>query len=184
MKRTQWKDALRKQKISFLSIVVIAALGVTIFLGIDFSADAIRKNGTAFYADAQFRDAEVASTLLLSEKDLKEIRSLDGVTDVEGVYLTAGKVRSNELRTDVNVISLTERINLPVVQEGRLPERNSECAVEQRLMAKMGWTVGDVITITNAADGKPEYLQNATFTISASITHPDHICRTRSTRER
>ncbi len=179
MKRTQWKDALRniwKQKISFLSIVVIAALGVTIFLGIDFSADAIRKNGTAFYADAQFRDAEVASTLLLSEKDLKEIRSLDGVTDVEGVYLTAGKVRSNELRTDVNVISLTERINLPVVQEGRLPERNSECAVEQRLMAKMGWTVGDVITITNAADGKPEYLQNATFTISASITHPDHIC--------
>lgn len=179
MKRTQLKDALRniwKQKISFLSIVVIAALGVTIFLGIDYSADAIRKNGTAFYAGTQFRDAEILSTLLLSEEDLNEIRSLEGVSDVEGVYSTGVKVRSGETRTDANVVSLTERINLPVVKEGRLPEKDSECAVEQRLMTQMGWKVGDVITVTDVSDGIPEYLKTATFTISASIVHPDHIC--------
>lgn len=179
MKRTQFKDALRniwKQKISFLSIAVIAALGVTIFLGIDYSANAVRKNGTAFYADTQFRDAEILSTLLLSEEDLSELRNLDGVTDVEGVYMTGVKVASDGIRTDANVISLTERINLPVVLEGRLPEKNSECAVEQRLMTQMGWEVGDVITVTDASDGKPEYLKNATFTISASITHSDHVC--------
>ena len=179
MKRTQFKDALRniwKQKISFLSIVVIAALGVTIFLGIDYSANAVRKNGTAFYADTQFRDAEILSTLLLSEEDIQELRNLDGVTDVEGVYLTGVKVSSNGTRTDANAISLTERINLPVVLEGRLPEKNSECAVEQRLMTQMGWKVGDVIAVTDAQDGKPEYLKIATFTVSASISHPDHVC--------
>ena len=179
MKRTQFKDASRniwKQKISFLSIAVIAALGVTIFLGIDYSADAIRKNGTAYYADTQFRDVEILSTLLLSEEDLDAIRRTDGVTDVEGVYTTGVKVSSSETRTDANVISLTERINLPVVKEGRLPENERECAVEQLLMTQMGWNVGDVITVTDASDGKPEYLKNATFAISASVTHPDHVC--------
>ena len=39
MKRTQRKDALRnigRQKVSYLSIVVIALLGVTMFLGVFF----------------------------------------------------------------------------------------------------------------------------------------------------
>lgn len=179
MKKTQLKDALRniwKQKVSFLSIVVIAMLGVTIFLGIDYSADAIRKNGTAFYADTNFRDVEILSTLLFSEEDLQEIRRLDGVTDVEGVYVTSAKVSSDGVRTDANVISLTERISLPVVTEGRLPQSDRECAVEQRLMEQMRWKTGDVITVTNASDGKPEYLQKTEYEICGVIIHPDHVC--------
>ena len=49
MKKTQLKDALRniwKQKVSFLSIIVIALLGVTTFLGIGYSAAALRRNAS------------------------------------------------------------------------------------------------------------------------------------------
>ena len=52
MKRTQRKDALRnigRQKVSYLSIVVIALLGVTAYLGICYSAEAMKANGSVQY---------------------------------------------------------------------------------------------------------------------------------------
>ena len=179
MKRTQIKDALRniwKQKISFLSIVVIAALGVTMFLGIDYAATAIRKTGSAFYNGAQYRDIELVSTLLLSEQDIEAIRETEGVTDAEGILVTNAKVRANDLKEDIQVLSLTERINLPVLYEGRLPERNGECAVEQQLLQKMGWQIGDRILLCNAKDEPAAYLMQAAFTVCGTVMHPDHVC--------
>ena len=181
MKRTQLKDALRnirKQIVSFLSIVVIALLGVTIFLGIDYSAYAMRKNGTAFYESVGFRDIETISTLLLSEQDIDAIRSTEGVADVEGVYAADAKVTAGDVRMNAIAVSATERINLPSILEGRLPENDRECAVEQRLMKQMGWKTGDTITLMNAQGEKPRYLLQDTFTICGVILHPDHIGNT------
>ena len=48
MKPTQRKDALRnigRQKVSYLSIVIIALMGVTAFLGICYAAAAMKLNG-------------------------------------------------------------------------------------------------------------------------------------------
>ncbi len=179
MKRTQIKDALRnirKLQISFWSIVVIAALGVTIFLGVDYAAAALRKNATAYYRDTSFRDVEIVSTMLLSGEDMEVIRSTEGVTDVEGVYMTAAKAVSNDTRMDAYVISVTERINIPSVYEGRLPENVGECAIERRLMDQMGWKVGDTIAVTSADGKTPQYLKADSFVICGAILHPDHAC--------
>jgi hypothetical protein len=93
VKKTQIKDALRniwKQKVSFLSIIVIALLGVTTFLGIGYSADALRKNASAAYNQQNFRDLEVISTRLLTPEDLDCMRAIEGVADIEPVWQTAG----------------------------------------------------------------------------------------------
>lgn len=179
MKRTQIKDALRnirKLQISFWSIVVIAALGVTIFLGVDYAAAALRKNATAYYQNTGFRDVEIVSTMLLSGEDMDVIRNTEGVTDVEGVYMTSAKAVSNDTRMDAYVISVTERINIPSVYEGRLPENVGECAVERRLMDQMGWKVGDTIAVTSAEGTTPQYLNADSFVICGAILHPDHAC--------
>lgn len=183
MKRTQFKDALRniwKQRISFLSIIVIALLGAMIFLGLEYSVYAMRRNGSSFYAKTAFRDIESISTLLFSENDLDAIRNTEGVTDVEGVLQTSAKVTAEDVRTDANVISLTERINLPLVLEGRLPQNDRECAVEQRLMRQMGWKTGDRISLTDAGGKTAKYLRNETYEITGVILHPDHICNSLS----
>ena len=164
MKKTQILDALRnikKQKISFLSIVVIALLGVTMFLGIDYGAAAIRANGATFYNSANFRDVEVISTLLFSEEDLDGIRRIDGVRDVEGVYSTNAKVASNGVRKDAVILSATERINQPVLLEGSLPSRADECAVERDLAEQMNWKPGDTVRLCNAQGDTAEYLRDA-----------------------
>lgn len=177
MKRTQLKDALRniwKQKVSYLSIIVIAFLGVTTFLGIDYSAGALRQNGSALYNEQNFRDIEIVSTLLMSGEDMDAIRNTDGVAEAEAVWQTSAKVSSGENRRDVSVISLTERINLPQLVRGHLPDSAGECAVEQRLAEEMGWQTGDRITLQNAAGETPQYLLDREYVITGIADHPDH----------
>ena len=178
MKQTQVKDALRniwKQKVSYLSIVVIAFLAVTAYVGIDLGAEALRRSGSTFYEETIFRDEEIVSTLLLTENDIEAIRAVEGVADVEGVYQTTGSVTNNELHESVSVLSLTQRINLPQVVSGRLPASPGECAVEQPIMEKLGLSVGDRIGITDSQGETAAYLRNETFLITGVVFHPDHM---------
>ena len=73
MKRTQIKDAVRnikKRWVSFLSVIVIALLGTSIYLSIGFAGGAIFRNGSEMYDAMCFRSVEVVSTRLISEDDV------------------------------------------------------------------------------------------------------------------
>ena len=177
MKKMQFTDDvrnIRRQMISWLSIVLIAFLGVTAFLGIGYSADALLRNGSDVYNQANFRDLEVVTTLLLNEDALTEILKVEGVADAEKVWQTSAKVSSAEKRQDVYVISLTERISLPKITEGRLPADPSECAAEERLALAMDWHVGDRIDVPDAAGNTPQFLKGREFILTGIVHHPDH----------
>ncbi|MBQ6373318.1 MAG: hypothetical protein IJJ45_02400 [Clostridia bacterium] len=177
MKRTQVKDSLRniwKQKVSYLSVIVIAFLGVATFLGISFSDAALRRNGSDMYNAVNYRDLEIMSTALLNEEDLEQIRDVEGVVDVEAVWQTGAKVSSGDKRQEINVITLTERVNQTHLIEGRLPEAADECAVEQRLAQDMGWKLGDPVKALTAKGEKAEYLKDGSFVIVGIADHPDH----------
>lgn len=178
MKKTQIKDALRniwKQKVSFLSVLIIAAIGATTFLGIEYSASAMRANGSSIYNRYNFRDVEVISTLLFTEEDLDALRGIEGVTDAEPLRFTEAKLIHGEMREDLVVVTQTERINLPDVAEGRMPAEGTECALEKMIADKLGLRVGDAIMLLDAKDNKPEYLCSSEFTVVGIINHPDHI---------
>ena len=177
MKRTQVKDALRnigKQKVSWFAIVVIAMLSVMAYLGINFASHGIAGNGNAFYDETHFRDAEIVSTLLVTPEDISALRAVEGVSDVEGAYQTSGKIENGALRANVDVVSLTDRINTPLLLEGRLPEAADECAVEQPVLEALALTVGDTICIADAKGERAEYLLSDSFVITGVIHHPDH----------
>ncbi|MBQ3920970.1 MAG: hypothetical protein II689_01910, partial [Firmicutes bacterium] len=177
MKKTQQKDALRnisKQKVSYLSIVVIAMLAVMAYLGINFASAAIANNGNEFYGATDFRDVEVISTKLLTEDDMSAIRALEGVTEAEGVWQTDGVVIAGEGHKNADVVSLTEHVNVPMVLEGRLPERTDECALEQELAEELGIKPGDVISVQDPGGGNAQYLLGSEFTVTGIVFHPDH----------
>ena len=124
MKRTQRKDALRnigRQKVSYLSIVIIALMGVTAFLGICYAAAAMKVNGSKAYNELDFRDVEVISTHLLTEEDLAALKNTAGVLDVEPLWQTGANAYGSGARESAVVITVTERLNRPNVREGRLP---------------------------------------------------------------
>ena len=113
MKKTQLKDALKniqKQKVSFFSISVIAAMAVAAFLGLNFGAYAIAQNADRFYESTNFRDAEVASTLLLSPEDIEALKKIEGVSSVEPVWQSSGVLVNGELSRKTTVVSLTTGI--------------------------------------------------------------------------
>ena len=177
MKRTQLKDALRniwKQKVSYLSIIVIAFLGVATFLGINYSDGALRKNGSVMYNAVNYRDLELVSTGAFSPEDLDAILSVEGVVDAEPVWQTGAKASAEGKRQDINVISLTERVNQTDLIEGRMPESAEECAVEQRLADDMGWRLGDSVLAQNSKGEAAQFLKNDRFTIVGIANHPDH----------
>lgn len=175
MKRTQFKDALRniwKQRVAYLSVIVIALLGVTTFLGVNYAYEALKKNSSGMYNAVNYRDIEIISTGLLTEEDLEAILNTAGVTDAEAVWQTGVKVEAGDKKQDVNIITLTERINRPDLIEGRLPEAAGECAVERMLADEMGWRVGDEVQALKAAGDT--YLANDRFSIVGVVNHPDH----------
>ncbi len=182
MKKTQIKDALRnirKQKVSFLSIIVIALLGVTAFLGIGYSASALRKNASAAYNRQNYRDIEVISMRLLTAEDLDCIRALDGVKDVEPVWQTAANVFIGNEKQVINIITATERINLVSTIEGRMPKDASECAIEQTVAGEAGWKIGDEIEWAEMTDVTGQFfLGGDPFTIVGIVAHPDHASKT------
>ena len=171
------KDALRniwKQKVSYLSIIVIAFLGVTTFLGIDYSDGALKKNGSRMYNGVNFRDIEIISTMLLTTEDLEKISATEGVADTEAVWQTEAKLSSDGKKVDAQVISLTERMNQPDLVEGRLPETVHECAVEQGIAEELGWQTGDEIDVLDAKGETAKYLLDSHYVITGIANHPDH----------
>ena len=178
MKKTQFVDCIRniaKQKVSFVSIILIAIMGVTAFLGIGYTSTALCKNSSDVYDSLNFRDIEMVSTLLFSDKDIQDIRGVEGVKDVEPIRYTGAKLCYANERESVNVISVSNRINLSVSVKGRLPKGAGECAVEQKTADELGLKVGDKIALINVEGNTAEYLGGSDYVITGIAKHADHI---------
>ena len=180
MKPTQKKDTrrnIRKQIVSYLSIIVIAMLAVLVYLGINFGARGIADSGNVFYDETKFRDAEIVSTLLLTEEDLDKVRGIEGVKDCEGVYQTTAKLdRGEGILMGVDVVSLTTKINVPKVLEGKVPSGPEECVIEQQVAIDAGLKVGDRIKIRGDKEDMPDHMTHNEFTITGIVWHPDNAC--------
>lgn len=181
MKKTQWKDAVRtikKRIVPYLSVILIALLGTSIFLCIGFAGKAIVRNGTAAYDSMNFRSIEIISTLLISEDDIAELNALDGVQKAEPVWQAGASVYHNGVSENANFITVGRDINVPQVLEGRLPENEQECAVEYSLAEKLGLHVGDLLDDYSMTDSAGEYLNYCEFLITGIVLHPDHLSLT------
>ena len=178
MKKTQLLDAVRnikKQFVSFLSIVVIAMLAATAYLAIAYTSAALRKTASDYFNTWGFWDIEVSSTLLMDEEDLEAIRAVPGVASAEPVWQIDSRLICEGGSFDASIISLPQEISRPELLEGRLPETTDECAVEEELLKKAELSVGDEITIENAALMGIDALSQESFVITGTFRSPDHI---------
>ena len=174
MKKTQLKDLLRNikgQLISWLSIVVIAMMAITAFLGVRFSSKSLYDDANKIYGETNYRDIELYSTVLFDENDEKEIRKVESVKDAEGIYSVSLSLNFRNDSKAVDVVSLTERINIPAVFSGRLPQNRNECAIEEDIALGIGAGVGDTVTIEDPND----FLLNKSFTVVGIVCHPDNL---------
>ena len=87
MKNAMTKSTLREIKGSFsrwIAILAICALGVGFFCGLKICKEDFILTGDTFYAQHNFYDYELMSTLGLEKKDVTKMQALDGIAKARG----------------------------------------------------------------------------------------------------
>ena len=89
MTKTELLDArrnIRKEFVAFISIVMIGLLAALAYLGIAYSAAALKQDALLFFNAQRLWDIEIASTMLMTEEDLEAIRAIPDVAEAERVW--------------------------------------------------------------------------------------------------
>ena len=107
-----------------------------------------RQKATEYYAAHNFKDYDFVSSYGISEANLAKIKNADKVTDAEGVIQADGSISFDGNKRNVTIISLTERVSVPDVAEGRLPQGRDECMVGEDFAEVEGLKVGDKVKIS------------------------------------
>lgn len=171
-------DTLREIKNTrsrFLSILVLSALAVCFLAGLRVTEPDM-KNSVDQYLDVQqLMDLRVVSTLGLTEEDVDVLSRQEGVALAQGAYTVDATVKVSDKDSTVKVLSFTEEINIPDLQEGRLPENAGECLVEPRFLQETGLSVGDKITLDTGTGDYEDALVQSEFTIVGSANSPLYL---------
>ena len=171
-------DTLREIKNTrsrFLSILVLSALAVCFLAGLRVTEPDM-KNSVDQYLDAQrLMDLRVVSTLGLTEEDVDVLSRQEGVALAQGAYTVDATVKVSDKDSTVKVLSFTDEINIPDLQEGRLPEKAGECLVEPRFLQETGLSVGDKITLDTGTGDYEDALVQSEFTIVGSANSPLYL---------
>lgn len=178
MKKTQLIEAtrnIRRNRVSFFSIVIISMLAVVAFLGLSFSAEGLKKCADATYASGRFADIEINAAAAFSQRDLDAVRASEGVADAEGIVSLPSRVSSGSDTKDIVLRSLSEQISLPHLLDGRLPQTKDECAVEKTLADKMGYQLGDQVHLTGRSAATDAAITEKNYTVTGVFTIAEHL---------
>ncbi len=169
MGNAYWKDiwqTVKKEKKRFLSIAVIATLGVTMMCGLRASCVDLRYSADRFFDEQNLFDVRVLSTLGLTDEDIEALAAIDGVEDVDGGYSETVYTKFDGIQKSIDVRTLSEKgFNMPYLLEGELPEQENEIVITENYKNQTGNGVGDVIVL----DDEPEYLKENKFKITGII---------------
>lgn len=135
----------------FLSIAVISLLGVSVLTGIYAGCRDMFLAADRFYDGQGLHDIQILSTYGLTDDDIVALRRIDGVDTIQ-------PERTQSATTDVagtdKSVTMTEigveGLDLPYLQEGRMPTKAGEVAVTEKYLIDSGHSIGDTITITPA----------------------------------
>ena len=178
MKRTQIIEAMRnirRNGVSFLSVIIISMLAVTAYLGLSFSSEAMLRSADATFEAERFADVEISAAVPFTEEDLETVRSAEGIAEVEGILYVPSRVAGESESRDVVIRTLSERVNLPHLTEGSLPQAADECAVEKTLAAAMGYRIGDTVCLTGRSRMTDAVIKEKTYTVTGIFTIGDHL---------
>ncbi len=167
------KNALREIRSTFgrfFAIMAIIALGVGFFTGVRIVTPAMVNTVNKFLDENQFYDYRLLSSIGWEEEDVEDFKSRPEVRYAEGSYtldiLTAGS-REYVLRAH----SLTDNINGIRLKEGRLPQNENECVIENGR-----FKIGNTITLSeDNSDSVKKALKSDKFTIVGSADSSMYI---------
>ena len=167
------KDILReisKTKSKFISIMIIMFLGVFIFVGLKETSPAMVNTYNKYIERHKMYDLRVSHNFGINEEDMKIINALDNVDLSESYFIKKLQItNSNEF---VNIESLPEKLVLPKLTEGTLPNNDREIALVESLQSS--YKIGDEISFISDKS-ESNTLKQYKFKVVGFVQGADHI---------
>lgn len=143
--------AISKTRRRFLSILVMAFLGVGFYSGLVASSPDMLDSLDKYVDSSNMYDVNIVSTLGLTDEDITAIEEIDGVEKAYGLQSKDTFVTFNDKEKICKVIEYNENVNRPVLVAGRMPENSDECLLDNGNITSGNAeeNLGKTITIQN-----------------------------------
>lgn len=187
MKNALLKDTLRditKSFGRFMSILIIAALGVAFFTGVKVGPTDMEYTADKYYDDYNLMDIRILSTLGLTKDDVESLKSIENIEGIFGTYSMDVLTTYNAKELVLKVHGLpkdmsqdnNDYINRVRVIEGRLPEKLEECVIENTKISSLGVNIGDKLTLKSGTTTElGESLDTTEYEIVGIVESPFYL---------
>ena len=172
LRKEFWME-IRKSKSRFISILLIVALGVAFFSGIQASSPDMRYSGDAYYDESSLMDIKVVGTMGLTSDDVSSIESIDGIESAEGAWSTDVMCGEGQKQKVLRIESINDTVNKLDVQEGRLPEKSGEIFLDSTFASSNEYKVGDKVVLRE--EGDSPVLVTTEYTVVGTGRSPLYI---------
>lgn len=185
MKQSAMRKNLRQSILRsfgrYFAITAIIMLGAGLFLGLVMTKTDMVATGQSFTDEQNMFDLRMISNYGWSEDYVAEFATLPGVEEAEGLrYLDLIAQLEGQGEEAYRFYALPEKINLPALEGGRMPQSAGECLAD-------GYYYDDAIlgkTITVSESNEEDSLDSLTqktFTVVGYVSSPLYMDMNRGT---
>ena len=145
--------------------------------------------GDIYFDNNGLYDVYLLSTMGFTQEDIDAIRGVDGVSSLMPAYNADVIIEKDESEAVLRLhsIPLSEdgqtaggEINLPVLKEGRFPQKSGECVVDSYQLHSLQLEVGDTFTLSEkTGQDTLDGLKTHTYTVVGVVDSPMYISLTR-----
>lgn len=180
LKKSAYRE-IRGTKSRFFSIFGIVAIGVGFFSGLKASAPDMRLSADTYYDRAGLMDLRLVSTYGFDENDLSALEALPGTSVVPSYFTDVIAEVNGGSPNAARVFSLgadSAGLNTLTLIDGRLPEKDGECAAVGSGM-KNTVVLGSEVVFSDGDGGVPDdVLNRSEYTIVGTVLSPVFIDKT------
>lgn len=133
IKKSLLKNNLKsiyKTRRRFLSILVMAFLGVGFFAGLVATSPDMLDSLDKYADSSNLYDINIISTLGLTDDDITALQALDGVENAYGIQTKDSISKIDDKESICKVIEYNGNVNTPVIVAGRNIENENECLID------------------------------------------------------
>lgn len=189
---TETLRSIRRTKARFISIIAIVALGISFFAGIKATYPDMNATAKKYFNNNRLMDIWMVSTIGFSDEDVEAVNRIPGVENAVGSkFADTGVSVNGKKLTDIGGSEMICRVygldtDLPPdsgdylnrlnLLDGRLPEKPSECVVDNsRLSTPEEFVIGNKISVTGFEESLDTQLNTTEFTIVGVIETPRYV---------
>lgn len=172
------KDTFREIKSTykrFISLLLIAFLGVGFFVGIRSTSPDMEISLNNYYDENNVYDIKIISTAGLDQKDLLALKKIKQVAGAYGTYSFDTLVYDQDVELVTKVTAINDQVNKINLVKGRLPKNNKECVIDAIMINTQNLKIGEQITIDSP------YVVNKKQTIVGFVNSSLYISNVRGT---